>query len=516
MSTRRDRRSRRVSQHASSPEDSPGVASPAERQSWAASPKAASPSAASPSAASTSADRVLDLDTDVTPTSSRPNHVLGEEQIQYIAAALRTQIGSEVTSAIVTEATANLGEYARSLKDYMRGYKTVVDRLFSIRTSISRGQAGCLIQEAVPYLQAKYKNNDTLWRPFILVHGCESRSNKIAYIREYMVLCQFTSNSPQALTGKIAYLYAREARMAMTLVYTGVRWKNNGKEKARKALGALQKLETVLAATDFGTCFQAVKNFVFKLDVTHAVCPEGKRDSRDTFSPSHTKLAAVSLEIVHSQRALSPADKLCLFALTSQCKANYLQHVPRYPKAHSNVTVQRRQEYALCVHVPLPHNLNMPNKHYKELLFGISAPDLASVTYTLRAFHSDGNKPKEKEETEKATQMEPTGITLSDKEKRARFAEDVQLEEDEMQLEEHARFAEQAPLEGDALQHALLEEAIEEDEMLLEEEKLAEHALHDALEEDKMLLEEHAGFAEDSLLEEDGLGEHALLEEDGR
>ncbi|KAJ3184570.1 hypothetical protein HDU87_003971 [Geranomyces variabilis] len=458
----------------------------------------------------------------------RPANV---NQSRYITQVLCNHLGTALTSEIVDDAKAAFDPYAALLKVFMRGYQTVVNRLFNKRGSILRNQAGCLITEAVPYMKAKalpktsksgkkaqslletadssLGNANALsedaellpdWRPFVFVAGCNSKSKKVVYIREYLVLCQFKSADSNKLTGKFAFLFSctktrgtlippkravpehftacvnevlKENLVMMCCqsgrVYTGLRWKN--KQTAEASLQSLQKLDAILGAIDLGPCLSGIR--MFDLDVTRAVCPWGKRapatappkqHAVDAFErqyllpasvnvkpeqPSPARLAAASLEIAYPYHNLTPPQKLCVFALTSQCRGGYFERVPKYNSIDTSKRKQGRKstprDRELCIQVDLPKSMVQEKsmgkekdkdhgaeheKTIRELLFGISASANAGlgnaelgVTYTLVAFHPDGKKsPMEAVKTDLERYQERTRKQLNDKRNNAEHA----------------------------------------------------------------------------------------------
>ncbi|KAJ3180938.1 hypothetical protein HDU87_001586 [Geranomyces variabilis] len=242
------------------------------------------------------ATAVMDVDTNPNPRALELDRTVDTNWSRHITQVLSNYIRTPFSSEIVHDAKAIFDPYALLLKVYMRGYRTIVNRLFSTRGSIIRNQAGCLVTEAVPFMRAKSlsakaksslkkvksasedaktlrEQSELDWRPFVLIAGCNSKSKKVVYIREYLVLCQF--DSADKPTGKFAFLFSRlKDRGALTppkwadaahfttcvnkvleknlvmlccksgRVYAGLRWKNE--QTAEASLQSLQKLDTVL------------------------------------------------------------------------------------------------------------------------------------------------------------------------------------------------------------------------------------------------------------------------------
>ncbi|KAJ3183476.1 hypothetical protein HDU87_006795 [Geranomyces variabilis] len=402
------------------------------------------------------------------PPASELGRTVDANQTRYITEVLSKYVGTTLTSEIVQDATALHDVYASSLKELMRGYRTVVNRLFNTRRSISRNQAGCLITEAVPFMKAKSllekgkslgqkaksstekakssprnvnssteegksaseevateeaelsteqastepaesapEGGDLDWRPFVLVAGCNSKSKKVVYVREYLdrgTLTppkwadaeHFTTCVKKVLETNLVMMCCKSGR-----VYTGLRWKKE--QTAEASLKSLQKLDAVLGAQDLGPCLSRIREL--KLDVTQAVWPRGKRSptaappkqpsdtaatvtiqSQDAVTatvnirpdqPSLARLAAVGLKITSPHHNLTSAQKLCIFALTSQCNGGYFEQVPKYNR-ENNTPKHRRgkkpipKEHRLCVQVDLPKSAakDKDEKMIKEPLFG--------------------------------------------------------------------------------------------------------------------------------------------------
>ncbi|KAJ3156001.1 hypothetical protein HDU89_005564 [Geranomyces variabilis] len=271
------------------------------------------------------------------------NRTVGEEQSNPITRVISAHIGTALTQAIVSEATANFEGFAQTLRALTRGCDTLLGRLRKTHDTIV-SQARHFIHEAVPFLRAQGGKD---WRTCILLSGLlKVESKKVVHDRP--ILYPPPDADPKDFVESVNSVLQDNVLLITDDVPTG----NNLENCNGRVGGNLAGLK-----------------------------PDKK------FTPIPSRLGAEIFKIKCLGQTLSAAQKLCVFALVSQCERGFLQSFPKYLNVDPSKR-KVREPSKLCAQVDWIDGQD-EDKHRKDPVFAITGAE-DTVTFSLLIFHPDG------------------------------------------------------------------------------------------------------------------------------